>query len=55
MGLPLLNALVLIAIQDGRVNGAELQTWYNLRVLIVLSMGGIINAMLLPVVHSRLF
>ena len=38
---PSLNALVLITIQDGCVNGA------NLHLLTVLSTGGSINAMLL--------
>jgi hypothetical protein len=48
MDPPSLNAIILIAIRDGSVNGAELQKWYNLHVLMVLSIGGIVNAMLLP-------
>ena len=37
MDLPSLKAMVLIAIQDGSVNGVELQKQHNLHVLMVLS------------------
>jgi len=46
--------MVLIAIQDGSVNGVKLQKRYNLHVLTGLSIGGIVNAMLVPVTFYSL-
>jgi hypothetical protein len=52
MDLPLRNALVLITIQEGRVNGVELQNGHNLHLLMVLSIGRIVDALLPPEVVS---